>query len=186
MTDDATTTTTDDSTDQQSATDTDQTDTTSTDTAGDKDWKAEAEKWKELSRKNEHDKKANAGAAKELEELKKKGMSDTEKAVAEAKAEGRKEALLESGSLMVEAEIKAAAAGRNVDVAALLEGIDRSRFLNDDGKPDTDAITAWVDKIAPSKSDEKKPFPDLGQGDKGTKTDTKVAQLRAAAGLPPK
>lgn len=133
---------------------------------GDKpeDKDAEIEKWKNLARKHEDRAKTNSGAAKELEELKQRTMTDQEKAVEAAKAEGRLEALKVTGARLVDAEVRAAAAGRKVDVAALLDGLDRSRFIGDDGEPDTDAIKAWVEKVAPEAASGK---PDLGQGSRG-------------------
>lgn len=123
---------------------------------------AEIDKWKAAARKHEDRAKANANAAKELEQVKQASMSDQEKAVELAKAQARTEALLEVAVDRVDDSVKLACAGRNVDVDALLEGLDRTRFVTDDGKPDTDAITAWVDRIAP-KSDQ--PYQaDLGQG----------------------
>lgn len=85
----------------------------------------------------------------ELEKLRQQGMSDTEKAIAEAKRTARAEALVEVGKRLVDAEVKAAVGTRQVDVDALLDGLDRSRFLGDDGEPDVKAIKAWVDRIAP-------------------------------------
>lgn len=128
------------------------------------DWQKEAEKYKALARKHEDRAKANAKAEKELEQLRQQSMSDTEKAIAVAKQEARTEALREFGAKVVDAEVRAAVAGRNVDADALLEGLDRARFLDDDGEPDRDAITAWVDRIAPQPAES---FPDLGQGARG-------------------
>lgn len=124
---------------------------------------ADAEKWKTQSRKWEDRAKANASAAKELAALKASTMTDQEKAVEAAKAEARSEALKTVGVRLVDAEVKAACAGRKVDVSALLEGLDRTKFLTDDGEPDSDAIAKWVDKVAPSKAG---PL-DLGQGARG-------------------
>lgn len=130
---------------------------------------AEVEKWKQLARKHEDRAKANAAAAKERDEIKQASMSEQEKAVAEAVSKARAETLAEVGSALVDAEFKAAAAGRSIDVAALLEGLDRSRFVTEDGQADTEAITTWIDRIAPA--EEKEParpgFPDLGQGQRG-------------------
>lgn len=127
------------------------------------DTAAELEKWRALARKHEDRAKANATAARELEALKQRTMTDTEKAVAAAKAEGRAEALREAGSLLVDAKFEAAAAGRGLDVPTLLEGLDRTAFLDADGQPDAKKITAWVDKVAPARSNGGG-FPDLGQG----------------------
>lgn len=129
------------------------------------DLTAEVEKWKTQSRKHEERAKANAKAANELEALKLSSMGETEKAVAQAKLEGRQDALREAGSRLVNAEVRAAAAGRNIDVDALLEGLDASKFVDDDGEADRLAIMAWVEKVAPKATEDgDPPFPDLGQG----------------------
>lgn len=155
-----------------SATDTEittETDTT-TDTTDqtETDWQAEAEKWKSQSRKNEDRAKENAKKAKDLDELHKASMSDSDRAVAEAKEAGRTEARIEVGSRLVDAEFRVAAAGRALDVDALLEGLDRTKFLTDDGEPDGDAVKTWVDRIAPAAAEtEQGPLGaglDLGQG----------------------
>lgn len=152
-----------------SATDTTDASATSAETDTDStDWKAEAEKYRALHRKQEDRAKANADAAKELATLKQQSMSDTEKAVAQARVDARAEALREVGGELVDSAVRVAAAGRTVDVDALLEGLDRSRFVGDDGRPDQAAIGKWMERIAPAKTEETKPgFPDLGQGVRG-------------------
>lgn len=125
----------------------------------------EVEKWQALARKHEDRAKANATAAKELEKLRTESMSDMEKAIAQARQEAATEATKGFGARLVDAEVKAAAAGRPVDVDALLEGLDRNRFLTDDGEPDQAAISAWVDRIAPVRDEAAAVLPtDLGQG----------------------
>jgi hypothetical protein len=139
--------------------------TPDTGTAADStDWKSEADKWQALARKHEERAKSNISAAKELEQLKAASMSDLEKAVAQARAEARIEALREAATGRVDDAVRAAIADRSVDVEALLEGLDRSRFVTDDGEPDRKAIAAWVDRIAPKPEPSKPGFPDLGQG----------------------
>lgn len=96
----------------------------------------------------------------ELTKLQEASMSDMEKALVQARQEATLEAAQGFGARLVDAEVKAAAAGRQVDVDALLDGLDRTRFLTDDSEPDTAAIAAWVDRIAPQKTG---PL-DLGQG----------------------
>jgi hypothetical protein len=129
------------------------------------DHAAEAAKWKELARKHEERAKSNAAAARELDELRKQSMTDQEKAVAEARTEARADALREVGGRLVQAEVRAAAAGRPVDVDALLEVLDASIFVGDDGEPDRARITAWVDRVAPAADPNiTHGFPDLGQG----------------------
>jgi hypothetical protein len=131
------------------------------------DLTAEVEKWKALSRKNEATAKANVAAAKELETFKASQMTEQEKAVAEAVAKAtadtRTATLREMGAELVDAAVTAAAAGRAIDVTALLDGLDRSRFLTEDGKADSKAITAWIDKLAPADTSV-----DIGQGVRGT------------------
>lgn len=53
-------------------------------TAEDKDWKAEAEKWKSLARKHEGNAKANADKARQFDELSEAQMSELEKAAKRA------------------------------------------------------------------------------------------------------
>lgn len=153
-----------------------QDDSTATD---EPDWKSEAEKWKTQARKHEERAKANATAVKELDTLRKTHMTDAEKIAAEAEERGRKAGRAESAKRLVDLEVKAAAAGRTVNVDALLEGLDRERFLSDDGEPDAKAIAAWVDKVAP-----KNDVTDLGQGARGSNggSGDMNALLRQAAG----
>lgn len=87
----------------------------------------------------------------ELEELRKKTMTEAEKAVAAAKEEGRKEATLEANRRIVASEVKAAAGGKLSDpgdAAALLGDLDR--FIVK-GEVDTKAIAAAIDELVKSK-----------------------------------
>lgn len=86
--------------------------------------------------------------AQELETEKAKYLSDAEKAVADAKAAGRTEATLEAGKRLARAEIRAAAAAKQLDVKEILEDLDLSRFVGDDGEPDEKAITKAIDRWA--------------------------------------
>lgn len=146
-------------------TDTDNAEQTETDwQAKAKELEAEAEKWKTQSRKNEDRSKENARKAKELDELHKASMTDQDRAIAEAREAGKSEALTTVGSRLVEAEFRVASAGRNLDVDAVLEAVDPARFLTDDGEPDKEAITAWVDRIAPAQTENTEPEGPLGSG----------------------
>jgi hypothetical protein len=128
----------------------------------DTDWKAEAEKWKAASRKHEQRAKDNADKAKQYDELKRAQMSEQEKAaedqkkaVETARSEGAAEAKAaagrEFGSRLVDAEIRAATAGRMSDEqrGALIEGLDRARFLTDAGEVDAGKVKKFVDAVAP-------------------------------------
>lgn len=124
---------------------------------------AEIDKWKSLARKHEARAKENAEARKELDAVR----AEQEKAVAEAVAAARAEVLAEVGAHLVDAEVKAAAAGRGIDVEALISCLDRKRFLGEDGKPDVEAITQWIERLSPTQPKSEPRFPDLGQGQRG-------------------
>lgn len=131
---------------------------------------AEVEKWKALARKNEERAKANAAAAKELEELRKTMMSDQERAVEEAKAAGRAETLAEVSAELVAASITAAAAGRLApeQIEKLVANINPLNFLGEDGRVSAPLVAEFVDGIAPTNNEPASPPPlDLGQGTRG-------------------
>lgn len=144
---------------------------------------ADVEKWKAQSRRHEERAKANSAAARELDELKRSQMNDQEKAVQTARDETRTEVLREVGSKLVDAKIEAASTGRLSDEQrkALLENLDRGRFLTDDGDVDTDKVTAFVDSIAPANGQGTSTPPannglnDMGQGRRGGNTTPSVA-----------
>lgn len=146
-------------------------------TAESPDWQAEVDKWKGLSRQHE---KAERAAQNELKRLQQASMSDQEKAVVEATAKGHSDALAKVAHRLVDAEVRAAAAGRGIDADVLLEGLDRPRFLGDDGEPDRESIEAYLDRLAPKSTKRL----DLGQGARdGTPSNTDMnALLRRAAG----
>lgn len=129
------------------------------------DWEAEAKRLKAVNRKVEDQNKANL---KRLAALEEQSLSDQEKAVRAAvqaaQDETRTEVLKQVGYRLVDAEVRTAAAGSGVDVDALLEGLDRSRFLGDDLEPDTTAIATWVQRVTPKR--DSTGF-DIGQGARG-------------------
>lgn len=142
----------------------------------DTDWKAEAEKWKALSQKHEKNAKGNAAKARELETAQRAGMSELDRALAEARDAGFTDGRTKGLEREVAAELKAAAAGRPVDVDALLEAVDLTKFVTDDGEPDTAALASLVDRIAPASTETPGTAPltplDLGQGTPTSKVDT--------------
>lgn len=133
----------------------------------------------ELAAKDAQLRKANGEARKyrlELEALKQAGLSETERAVALARAEGITEGTKAGAARLVDAEVRAAAAGRNVDVKALLEGLDRSRFIDDDGEPNTDRIAKWVDRIAPVQEQTQPGAPRVPTGPRGPANQTRAPE----------
>lgn len=119
-----------------------------------KQWKAEGLKPAQIaerliaSRKWETRAKKNSGAAEELARLKREGMSETEAAVAAARAEER----VKGGERIARSAFLAAAKGRIEDPAEVVEEINLKKYVDDDGEVDDEAIAALVDKLAPAKS----------------------------------
>ncbi|SDM46570.1 hypothetical protein SAMN04487981_101610 [Streptomyces sp. cf386] len=105
------------------------------------DWKAEARKWEDRA-------KANKTAADELEALKAANMSEQEKAVKAAKADGRTAALAEAAPQIAQARLEAAAARAGVDLGEFAEFIDLTKFVGDGGQVDDKAIQAAVTKFS--------------------------------------
>lgn len=102
-----------------------------------------------------------------LAELEQAQMTEQERAVAEAKAAGRAEALAEVSVKLVNSEFKAAAAGRLDDdnLTTLLEGINHATFLDDSGEVTVERVRALIDGIAPAPQ---QGAADLGQGARST------------------
>lgn len=124
--------------------------------ADEPDWKAEAEKFKALSRKHEQRAKQNASAAKELDELKVAQLTEQEKAVKEARDEGLTEGLKTGNERLIRAEVIAAASGKAADPAdvyAILAatGALAGLEVGPDGKVDAAAITTAVDDLVKTK-----------------------------------
>ena len=84
----------------------------------------------------------------ELARLRQQHMSDDEKALQAARAEGRAGAFRAAGLRVAAAEFRALAAGTLANPAAALEVLDLSRFVNDEGEVDVAGLTAVVDKLA--------------------------------------
>lgn len=130
----------------------------------------EVAKWKALSRKNEQRAQENADAKRELDALRKQHESDQERAVREAIENTRAEVIGEVGQERVADAFRLAVAGLNVDIDKLLDGVNVSRFLGDDGSPLRDEIKAWVDEFA--HVPEEPTRLDLGQGSRGSQQHT--------------
>jgi hypothetical protein len=140
------------------------------------DWKAEARKWEDRA-------KANKKAADELEKARKASMTEAERAVAEAEARGRTEATGQFGQRLARTEFDAAAARRNPDVNTkdVLEYVDLTRFVGEDGEPDVKAIQAAVERLVPA------PGSNVPSFDGGARTPAPVGNdmnsvIRQAAG----
>lgn len=145
---------------------------------------SEAEKWKQLARKHEERAKANAQAAAELDQLKQSMLSDTEKAIEQAKAEARQATVAEYSGRLVDAKLESLLNGKTLTANALL-AFDKSAFVQTDGTVDDDAMRAWVDSNTATPTTPA--FPDLGQGTRGNapalNSDPLLADLKAKLGI---
>jgi hypothetical protein len=83
----------------------------------------------------------------DLAKAQQQGMTDAEKAIADAKAEGKAEAAREAALRLAAAEFRAAAVGKIADPDAALDVLDLAKLVKD-GEPDKKAIAAVVDRLA--------------------------------------
>jgi len=122
----------------------------------------EGEQIKRLEAALNAERKERAQTRKELDELKRSAMSESEQAIAAARDEGKAAALKELGGQLAEARFRTAAAGKvtadAVDAVAAVA--DWSRFVNDDGTVDENKVQERVAALESS----------IGQGQKGTST----------------
>lgn len=86
--------------------------------------------------------KATKAANAELEKLRKSQMTEQEKAVATAREEGKAEATSAVVQRLAAAEIKAALTGVVVDPAAIVEDLNLSRYIGEDGEVDAEKVAA--------------------------------------------
>lgn len=87
----------------------------------------------------------------ELEQLRQASMSETEKAIAQAKAEGRESALKEIGDRIVRAEVKAAATGKLADPDDAIHLLDMAGLVQADGTVDSKAVSSAIDALVAAK-----------------------------------
>lgn len=142
------------------------------------DWKAEARKWEQRAKEN----------VTKLEKLEKQAMTDAEKALDQAREEGRSEVRTLLAQERVRNALTQALNGRVPDAAALLD-LDRSQFVKGDGA-DVDAITEWVTAHsaapAPTEPVMQPKQIDRSQGVRGTTAGTLEAGRAAFERLHPK
>lgn len=150
-----------------------------------KDWQAEAEKWKKLSRENETRAKANADAAKRLAEIEDAAKSEAEKLAEKlAAAEERASAATRQA---VAARVEAMATGRFADPQDAVDALGGD-FLDDSGKVDATAIAAALDALLERKphwaavapAGPRIPAPDPAQGARPGAIPTLAAQIAEA------
>lgn len=111
--------------------------------------------------------------------------SETEKATKAARTEAEKEARNTYTPRLVRSEFRAQAKGvlSGDQLNALLEDLDLSRYVADDGDVDVEKVEKKIAALAPAR-EERAPFPDLGGGRRGgaPSTNDMSAQIRRLAG----
>lgn len=91
-------------------------------------------------------------AEAERDELRKATLSDTEKAIEEARTSARAEALGEANARIIRSEVRAAAARKLNDPADATAMLDLTQFsVNEDGTVDEVAIADAIDQLIESK-----------------------------------
>lgn len=145
------------------------------------DWKAEARKWEQRAKDNKA--AADKAVTKAAEKARLDAMSESERAIEEAKQAARSEAGLEFGKRLARSEFDAAAGRRNpdFDTSSALEYVDLAKFVGEDGEPDKDAIKAAVERLVPASANTPPEF------DGGSRTTATAPQgmsqiIRKAAG----
>lgn len=123
--------------------------------------------WRTHAREQEKRAKENASAAKELQQVRQQSMTDTEKAVAEAKVAGRAEAEAGFAQRLAAAEIRAALAGLIDDPQSVVDDLNLSKYVTDDGQVDAKAVAALRERFAGLIGNRRPATPDLGQGNRG-------------------
>lgn len=131
--------------------------------------KQQAAYYKHQARKHEDRNKALRGAAekaKKWDDHQAANQTDTEKAIAEAKAAARTEALTEAGSDLVRQLFLAGAKGKlPADKAkTLADGLHAPNFLGDNLLPDAEKIDTYLTALLPTGSAGSGSGPDMGQG----------------------
>lgn len=141
------------------------------------DWKAEARKWETRA-------KENRTAAQELEKRQRESMSEAEKAVAEAESRGRTSAITDFGQRLARSDFIAAAARRNPswNAADVLDDINLSRYVGEDGEPDSKAIEKAVARLVPEPQSSDNGSLDLGIKQTPATAPNMNSLLRKAAG----
>jgi hypothetical protein len=152
---------------------------TEPDTGVEKDWQAEAEKWKSLARKHEGNARTNADAAKRLAAIEEQNKTELERAVDKASQEARTQYATVANARLIRSEVKAAAAALGfhdpADAAVQLRDAFGDITVSEDGDVDEKAVKALIEKLASEKpylvkSDSGKPLPLPGQGQHQTPT----------------
>jgi hypothetical protein len=102
----------------------------------------------------------------EIDNVRKSSLSEAERAVVEAEQRGRASVLEQYGNRLVRAAFIAEAARRNpaYDAEGVLDDLNLTRYLGEDGDPDGKAITAAVTRLVPEPASNPRPVGDADLG----------------------
>lgn len=107
---------------------------------------------REATKRAKQEAKELRSAKDELDQLRASSMTEQEKAVAQARIEGKTEALKTATSRLVQANVEAVAAGKLADPSDAVAMIDLEQFeVDDNGNVDRKAIVAAIDKLIAKK-----------------------------------
>jgi hypothetical protein len=131
------------------------------------DLAAEVERWKTEARKHEKRARENAGARRELQQLREGNQTEAERVAAAAKEVGRREAQSEFGKRLAQAEIRAALTGVVEDPNLIIDDLDLSRYVDEEGDVDDNAVKGLRAKYAKLFGARKGVSPDTARGTGG-------------------
>lgn len=118
----------------------------------------------------------------ELVKLRERTMSDQEKAIEKARREAMAEATSASNRRLLQAEVRAAAAGKLADPEDAVRFIDLDEFqVNDDGTVDTKTIAAAIQSLVKTKpylaAGATRPTGDADQGARGARAPSSMNDM---------
>lgn len=133
--------------------------------------------WKAMARKHEREAKRSAA---ELDKVRKANQSEQEKAIDAAKNEGRTSALVEAGTKVAAAEIKAALTGIVPDPKVIVEDLNLAKYVTEDGDVDEEAVKSLREKYAALGAGKKTPSFDGGAKEKDAPSEGSFLQQALA------
>jgi hypothetical protein len=121
---------------------------------------------------------------REEEQARKASMTDTERAIADAREQAASEVRTQYGTRLAQTEFRAAAAARNpsYDAAAILEDLNLAKFIGEDGEPDSKAIAKAVQRLIPEGGTPQPPSFDGGTRQAAPGSQSMSELIRQAAG----
>lgn len=133
--------------------------------------------WRHQARKHEKRSKERSDydeVKAELDQLKQAQMTESERAIEDARKEGEQTAAQKYTAKIAKATLHGALAtlGFQADeIEDKLSYVDLTKFVTDNGEVDSDTVQRYLDDIAPKQDDGS--WPDIGQGNRGNGNNNK-------------